>query len=44
MDIFLLSRIIAMEKIKNKKSRVQLLFEPIKQHKRIATQCREAYH
>ena len=24
--------------------RVQLLFEPIKQHKQIATQCHQAYH
>ena len=27
-----------------KKKRVQLLLEAIKQHKRIATQCHQAYH
>ena len=36
--------IIVTHHCNGKKLRMQLLLEPIKQHKRIATQCRQAYH
>ena len=36
--------IIVTHHCNEKKLRVQLLCEPIRQHKRIATQCRQAYH
>ena len=36
--------IIVTHHCNGKKLRMQLLFEPVKQHKQIATQRRQAYH
>ena len=36
--------IIVTHHCNGEKRCVQLIFEPIKQHKQIATQCRQAYH